>query len=78
MTLASGALVFAVIWWMVLFAVLPWGVQPPDRVEPGHATSAPARPRIFKKFAITTAIAGVLWGAAYWLIQSDLISFRGI
>ncbi|HEX6101491.1 MAG TPA: DUF1467 family protein, partial [Alphaproteobacteria bacterium] len=64
------------IWWLVLFTVLPWGVRRSEQPEPGHAVEAPANPRIVAKFAITTAIATVLFGIAWWLIDSDLISFR--
>ena len=76
MTLFSGILVYTVIGWLVLFTVLPWGVRRSQEPEPGHAVEAPSNPRIVMKFAITTAIATVLFAIAWWLIQSDLISFR--
>jgi predicted secreted protein len=74
----SGIAVYIVIWWLVIFMVLPWGVQPIERgdVEKGHAASAPLRPRMLRKMAITTLISAVLWLIAYVIIQSDLISFR--
>ena len=76
MTIFSGILVYAVIWWLVLFTVLPWGVRRSEQPEPGHAVEAPSNPRILLKFAITTAIATALFAIAWWLIQSGLISFR--
>jgi predicted secreted protein len=76
MTWFTGLMVYAIIWWVVLFAVLPWGVHVPDQHEPGHATSAPEKPMLWRKAAVTTAIATVLWVIAYYLITSDLISFR--
>lgn len=76
MNAVSAIVLYVVIWWLVLFAVLPWGARPLDNPEPGHADSAPARPRIGLKFAITTIIAALLWGAAYAVIVSGLISFR--
>jgi predicted secreted protein len=75
-TLATGIAVYVVVWWVVLFAVLPWGAVPPDHVEPGHAESAPARPRLLLKALVTTFVAGIVWLGLYWLIESDLISFR--
>jgi len=72
----TGLVVYVIIWWVVLFAVLPWGVRVPDKTEPGHATSAPERPMLWRKALITTAIAAVLWVGAYVLITSDLITFR--
>ena len=35
----SAAIVFVVVWWLVLFMVLPFGAAPPDEVEPGMATA---------------------------------------
>jgi predicted secreted protein len=74
----SGIAVYIVIWWLVIFMVLPWGVQPIEQgdVEKGHAASAPLRARMLRKVAVTTAISAVLWLIAYAIIQSDLISFR--
>jgi predicted secreted protein len=72
----TGVLVYVMIWWVVLFTVLPWGVRVPDEHAPGHATSAPVRPMILRKFLITTVIATVVWSAAYVLIESGLITFR--
>ena len=72
----TGVLVFIVIWWVVIFAVLPWGVRTPDRAEPGHATSAPVSPLLWRKVIITTLITCVLWGLAYWLITSEYLSLR--
>ena len=76
MTWFTGLMVFLIIWWIVLFMVLPWGVQVPDDPEAGHATSAPRNPMLWRKALITTVIALLLWGIAYWLIDSELISFR--
>ena len=76
MTWFEGLVTFVIIWWMVLFTVLPWGVRIPDTPEKGHATSAPIRPRLWLKLSVTTGIAVLLWGVAYWLAASNLISFR--
>ena len=76
MTWLTGVMVYIVIWWMVLLTVLPWGVKVPDNPEPGHATSAPQNPMMWRKALITTLIAAVLWGLAFWLIESDLLTLR--
>ncbi len=76
MTWFTGAMVYVIIWWLVLFLVLPWGVHVPDEHEPGHATSAPAKPMMWRKVLITTLIASVFWGIAYWLIESELLTLR--
>ncbi|MDJ0950395.1 MAG: DUF1467 family protein [Alphaproteobacteria bacterium] len=78
MTWSTGLFVFVIIWWLVLFTVLPWGVrQPePEEIEPGEMAGAPRRSRLVLKLVVTTGIAVILWIGAYFLITSDLISFR--
>ncbi len=74
----TSFVVFTMIWWTVLFAVLPFGTRPES--EPDAATGwrgAPARPLMARKLLATTAIAVVLWGGAMLLIGSDWLSFRG-
>lgn len=73
----SGILVYIVIWFVVLFAVLPWGVRQPEKVEPGHERGAPANPRLWLKAAITTGIALLVWIAVFFIIEYDLIPVRG-
>ncbi len=75
--LVPGIAVYIVLWWIVLFAVLPWGVRVPDEVVPGHAESAPERPRLVLKAVVTSVLAGLLWLFVEWLATTDLISFRG-
>ena len=70
------AVIFAIVWWLVLFMVLPFGAAPPDQVEPGTAPSAPARPRMALKVAITTVLAAVVTALIVWLIDSGLIHLR--
>lgn len=72
----SGVTMFVIIWWTVIFAVLPFGVRVPERPEPGHATSAPIAPMLRRKLIVTTLIATVIWLACYAVIASDLVSFR--
>ena len=70
------AVVFAIVWWLILFMVLPFGAAPPDEVEPGMATSAPAKPRMPVKLAITTVLAALVTALIVWLIDSGLIQLR--
>lgn len=77
MGIVSGLVVYIIVWWLVLFTVLPWGVRVPDEAERGHADSAPERPRLWLKAGITTAIATIVWLGIFYVIESDLITFRG-
>ena len=72
----SGFFVYFLIWWVVLFAVLPWGVQVPDNPEPGHAPSAPINPHLALKFVVTTAVSAVIWVIVWYVLNSGWISLR--
>ena len=76
MSWVTGLAVYFIVWWVVLFTVLPWGVRSPDTPVPGNAPSAPDNPRLGLKAAITTAIAVLVWLAIYGVIESGWISLR--
>jgi predicted secreted protein len=68
MTLGTAVAIYFVVWWIVLFAVLPWGVRSQDEsgeVVPGSDPGAPAIPRLGLKLIATTLVAGVVFGAGY-------------
>lgn len=71
-----GVGLYVVIWWVAIFAVLPWGVRPSAEDDPGHAAGAPANPRLLRKAAITSVVAGVIWLIVYWAVSADLVDFR--
>jgi predicted secreted protein len=72
----SGIFVYLLIWWVVLFAVLPWGVQVPDNPEPGHAPSAPINPHMGLKVIATTAVSAAIWVVVWYIVDSGWMSLR--
>ncbi len=76
MTGLTGLLAYVIIWWMVLFTVLPWGVRRAENPEPGHEPAAPDKPMLWRKAAITSVIAALLWGLLYAVIDNAWISLR--
>ncbi len=64
-TLPLALALYATIWWIVLFAVLPLGVRSADEAgeerpecnDPG----APVAPQLAKKALLTTVIAAVVF-----------------
>ncbi len=76
MGIVASIVVFAIIWWTVIFTVLPFHARQPDQQMEGAMPGAPVKPD-FKKILIrTTLISIVLWGIVFALAESDLISFR--
>lgn len=59
-----AVVVYFTIWWIVLFAVLPWGVQSQGEageVSRGSDPGAPAAPRLVVKALWTTGISAVVF-----------------
>ncbi|WP_119458620.1 DUF1467 family protein [Rhodospirillaceae bacterium SYSU D60014] len=72
----SGLFVYLIIWWVVLFTVLPWGVRVPEEPEEGHASSAPENPRLWKKVLVTSVVSLLVWLLVYYIMESGIISVR--
>lgn len=74
----TSTAVFVVVWWLVLFITLPFGVKRTEEsdLEPGQEPGAPAKPMMWRKIAVTTVITIALWVLFYYLSESGLISFR--
>ena len=77
MTWVTGLVLYIIIWWTVLFTMLPIGVRVPPNPDPGIATSAPERPNLGRKMLWTTGASVVVWLLIYALIHSGLISISG-
>ena len=69
---------YFVIWWLTLLMVLPWGVTRvnPNDLMPGEDHGSPQKPRLLIKFAVNTALAGLVFGIVYMVIVSDKILLR--
>jgi len=69
MTWPLALAIYFTMWWVVLFAVLPFGVrsyaeagaEPPAGTDAG----APVAPRIGLKLLATTAVSAILFAAVY-------------
>jgi predicted secreted protein len=74
----TGLAVYLVVWWLVIFMVLPWGNRPVDvdDVAKGHMAGAPKKPRLLVKVAVTTVITTLIWIAIYAIADSGLVTFR--
>lgn len=75
MTLVSGTMIFFVIWWVVLFMVLPFGVHMEKDPQKGLATSAPQNPNLKKKFLITTLLTLIVWSIIQVVMVNQWVSF---
>lgn len=84
MTLTMGIALYFIIWWIVLFAVLPIGVrtQAEDgHVVPGTPASAPTSPRLLRIVALNTLVASIVFAVVWVVITYRLVhveDFPGI
>ena len=77
MSITFGLAIYFVIWWTVLFAVLPFGVRTQDEdgsVVPGTPGIAPTRPRLLRIFLINTAVASIVYAIVYVVIVYKLVT----
>ena len=49
--------IFVVIWWLVLFTILPFGVQKDDKIIGGNDPGDPKNPMLKKKIILTSIIS---------------------
>jgi predicted secreted protein len=70
-----------IVWWVVLFAILPIGLRTQHEegeVTLGTTESAPATPRMLRVVLITTLVTLVIMGAFYGLTRGLGYSFDDI
>ena len=76
MTWQTFLAIYLIIWWTVLFAVLPWGVRSQEEsgeVTPGTDPGAPVVPALAVKALWTTIVSAVLFALFYALYASRLV-----
>jgi predicted secreted protein len=81
MPLSTAFAVFFLIWWVVLFAVLPWGIRSQHEagdVVPGTDPGAPAIPSLLRKLLWTTIVSAVIFAACYVVYVNRLITLEGL
>ena len=81
MSFFSALAIYFVIWWIGLFAVLPWGVRSQHEdgeVVKGTDPGAPSKPRLLRIVAVNTVFATVIFAAYYIVWSRNLISLDDI
>jgi predicted secreted protein len=73
---------YLVIWWIVLFAMLPIGVRTSEeegeKVVPGAVESAPHVPNLLPKMVATTVVSSIVFAALYVIIVHHVITLDDI
>ncbi len=81
MGITSALVLFAVIWFMILFIALPIGLKTQGdmgEIVPGTPESSPANLNMKRKLWIVTGISLVLWIVIAGIIVSGAITVRDL
>lgn len=73
----SAFVLYAVIWFLTLFVVLPLRLTTQGeagRVVPGTPESAPADAQMKKRLIVTTVAGTLIWAVVAWVILSGAIT----
>ncbi len=77
----TGLAIYFILWWLLLFIVLPWGIK--SQREDGSVTrgtdpGAPVKARMKRKAIQNSILAAVVWLAIMAVLKFDLISLDDI
>jgi predicted secreted protein len=81
MSVTFAIAIYFIIWWTVLFAVLPIGVRTQGEdgaIVPGTPASAPTAPRLLRVVLLTTVISGLVFATLWALIGYDIVDLNGL
>jgi predicted secreted protein len=83
MATTTAIAIYFLIWWIVLFAVLPWGVRAQGEdgageAVPGTDPGAPGVPRLMAKLIWTTIVAGLVWSVCAFVYVKGLVTLDGL
>ena len=70
--------IYFIMWWLVFFAVLPFGVRSQDEhgdIVPGTDPGAPAVHGLQIKMVWTTVVATIVFAVFYWAYVTKAIAF---
>jgi predicted secreted protein len=78
-SVTTAIAIYFLIWWVTLFAVLPFGVRRQDEdgeIAPGTDPGAPALPRLGMKLLWTTLVASVIFAILYVVHVNELMGLE--
>jgi predicted secreted protein len=81
MSIATAIAIYFIIWWTVLFAVLPWGVRSQEEsgaVIKGTDPGAPAIPRLGRKLIWTSIVAALIFAIWHVVYAYRLVAIEDL
>jgi predicted secreted protein len=82
MPVTTAIAIFFLIWWVVLFTVLPFGIRSQHEgdgeIVPGTDPGAPTIPRLGRKVLWTTLVSVLVFAACYVGYVDRLVTLEGL
>ncbi len=73
MSVLTAFFIYILVWWVMLFTVLPLGVRRHEEEGKGFDSGAPAKADIKRKLWLNTGISGVIVAVIWILVELDII-----
>ena len=75
--ISTGFAIYFVLWWIVLFLTLPFGIRSQHEdgeSSPGTDPGAPVASQMGRKLIWTTVLSAVIFAVAVWAYNAGLLS----
>lgn len=77
MSITSGIVLYAALWFLTLLMILPIGLKTQGdvgEIEPGTPAGAPSTAMVGRKMLWATGLAAVFWALVFWLVVGEVIT----
>ena len=79
MATSTAIAIYFLIWWVVLFAVLPWGVRAQGEAgAPGTDPGAPVVANLKMKLLWTTIVSTIVFAACWFVYAWRLVTIEDL
>jgi predicted secreted protein len=76
MSASTAIFIYVLIWWVMLFTVLPLGITRHQEDGKGFDAGAPAKPDLKKKLILNTVISAALLGVIQLLVVTGVLNWH--
>ena len=79
MSISFAVAIYLLIWWTLLFAVLPLGLRTQGEdgtVVPGTPESAPTAPRLLRLALLNTVISALVFAAMWAAVRYGVVDLQ--
>ncbi len=77
MSLFQAIFLYFLIWWVMLFTVLPLSIERHADADKGHDAGAPKFPHLRRKLVLNSLISLLILAIIYILAETGMIDWKG-